>query len=92
MSYLKDYSLKSTKKYRYVAEAANESLKIIMSQAFVVSDKAEKDLVNMEISIKKAEKKEIEEAKKQEIELLIKQARMDVMTKIGHQGPKSKVY
>jgi hypothetical protein len=92
MSYLKDYSLKSTKKYRYVAEAAGESLKIIMSQAFVVSDKAEKDLVNMEISIKKAEKKEIEEAKKQEIELLIKQARMDVMSKIAHPGPKSKVW
>lgn len=87
---LKELSNKAGKRMKYVADAAFESLKTMNSPAYVVSDAQEKELLAAEYLIKKAEKKEIEEAKKQEIELLIKQARMDVMSKISHPGPKSK--
>jgi hypothetical protein len=84
MGFLKDYSTRTAKKYRFINEVSSESLKVINSLTFMVSDITEKELICSELAIKKAEKKEIEEAKKLEIELLIKQARLDVMSKIPH--------
>ena len=71
------------KRHQFVRDAAKESLKRITNPAFAVSDENQKALIESEMSVRANEEKAMEENKKQEIEHIIKLARIEVASKLG---------